>query len=93
MVDVRGGPLPGNPTTSTSANTPPVSLAVTLNVTNSLFAIQTDLPLPAGTCVVLTIWTPSYPPDVPSLIIPLPEGLLDAYWPQVGGNAEIASCT
>ena len=30
-----------------------MSLPVALNVTNSLFAIQTDLPLPAGTCAVL----------------------------------------
>src|ERR687889_764058 len=73
-----GGPLPGNPTTSTSANAPPVSLPVALNVTNSLFAIQTDLPLPGGTCVVLTIWTPSYP-HVTSLMIPPPEGPLEEH--------------
>src|SRR5918994_4817697 len=50
-----GGPLPGNPTTSTNANVPPVFLPVTLNVTNSLFAIQTDLPSPGGTYAVLTM--------------------------------------
>src|SRR5215207_2104095 len=67
-----GGPLPGNPTTSTNASVPPVSLPVALNVTNSLFAIQTDLPLPDGTCVVLTMRTPSYP--TPYSMIPLSEG-------------------
>src|SRR3712207_784009 len=43
-----GGPLPGSPTTSTSANCPPVSLPVVFKATNSLLAIQTDLPSPGG---------------------------------------------
>src|SRR5215204_3994021 len=87
-----GGPLPGNPTTSTNASVPPVSLPVALNVTNSLFAIQTDLPLPGGTCVVLTMRTPSYP--TPYSMIPLSEGPLNTRLPRVCGNAlVISSCT
>src|SRR5215218_4149785 len=87
-----GGPLPGNPTTSTNASVPPVSLPVALNVTNSLFAIQTDLPLPGATCVVLTMRTPSYP--TPYLMIPLSEGPLNTRLPRVCGNAlVISSCT
>src|SRR3712207_8148670 len=50
-----GGPLPGNPTSSNNANAPPVSLPSALNVTSSRSPIQTDLPSPAATCVVLTV--------------------------------------
>src|SRR4028119_2504136 len=50
-----GGPLPGNPTSSNSANAPPVSLPSALNVTSSRSPIQTDLPSPAATCVGLTV--------------------------------------
>src|SRR4028119_2496073 len=50
-----GGPLPGNPTSSNNANAPPVSLPSALNVTSSRSPIQTDLPSPAATWVVLTV--------------------------------------
>src|SRR4028119_944668 len=50
-----GGPLPGNPTSSNSANAPPVSLPSALNVTSSRSPIQTDLPSPAATWVVLMV--------------------------------------
>src|SRR4028119_1831470 len=50
-----GGPLPGNPTSSNNAKAPPVSLPSALNVTSSRSPIQTDLPSPAATCVVLTV--------------------------------------
>src|SRR4028119_1187484 len=50
-----GGPLPGSPTSSNNANAPPVSLPSALNVTSSRSPIQTDLPSPAATCVVLTV--------------------------------------
>src|SRR3712207_340353 len=50
-----GGPLPGKPVTSTSAKTPPVSLPISLNVTSSLFDIQTDLPPSGGMCLTLTV--------------------------------------
>src|SRR4028118_472905 len=51
-----GGPLPGNPTSSNNANAPPVSLPPALNVTSSRSPIQTDLPSPAATCVVLMVY-------------------------------------
>src|SRR5829696_9924222 len=46
-----GGPLPGKPTTSTTANSPSVSSPVSLKVTSSRSPIQTDLPWPRATYV------------------------------------------
>src|SRR5215208_2619853 len=50
-----GGSAPGRATNSTNANSPPVSLAVVLMVTNSLFDTQNDLPSPGSVCVMLTV--------------------------------------
>src|SRR5688500_13187976 len=50
-----GGSAPGNATSSTSANAPPVSSPLVLKVANSLFPTQYAVPPPGGTCVVLDV--------------------------------------
>src|SRR5215212_6906608 len=50
-----GGSAPGKATSSTNANSPPVSLPVVLIVTNSLFDTQNESPSPDGRCVMLKV--------------------------------------